>query len=163
MAPNWKPSRTARKAAERQTKKDRKAHEDREKKKVRLRDKGCRFPLCGCKKLGRRLEVSHHVHKGSGGNPSGDRSMADIMVQLCVDRHQFSNVSIHKGTLRPVFLTAENFNGPIAWEVDVSAMFSVGVQPDTFVEVGRESRRGVWDEFTPSQRVVLMALTALDC
>ena len=156
----WKPSRTARKAAERQTKKDRRAQEDKEKLKVRLRDKGCRFPLCGCKKLGRRLEVSHHVHKGIGGNPAGDRSKADIMVQLCVDRHQFSNVSIHKGTLRPVFLTAEKFNGPIAWEVNVGAFLDA---PDVFEEVARESRRGQWEEFTERGRALLTILGALDC
>jgi hypothetical protein len=160
VAPNWKPSRTARKAAERQTKKDRKAHEDREKKKVRLRDKGCRFPLCGCKKLGRRLEVSHYIHKGMGGNPSGDRSLEPLMVQLCVDRHQFSNVSMHKGTLRPVFLTDENFNGPIAWEVNISALYTA---PDKFTEVARESSIGRWEEFTDRNRAVLTILSALDC
>lgn len=160
MAPNWKPSRTARKAAERQTKKDRKAHEEREKKKVRLRDKGCRFPLCGCKKLGRRLEVSHYIHKGMGGNPSGDRSLEPLMVQLCVDRHQFSAVSMHRGTLRPVFLTDDQFNGPIAWEVNVGAFLAAA---DTFEEVARESSPGRWEEFTERGRALLTVLSALDC
>lgn len=161
MAPNWKPSRTARKAAERQTKKDRKAHEEREKKKVRARDKGCRFPLCGCKKLGRRLEVSHYIHKGMGGNPAGDRSLEPLMVQLCVDRHQFSAVSMHRGTLRPVFLSPfDGFNGPIAWEVDVSAL---GDTTEKFVEVARESRPGRWEEFADRNRVILTFLAELNC
>jgi hypothetical protein len=119
-----KPSRTARKLQTRGLRSARLAHEQREKAKVRKRDKGCRFPLCGCRRLGLRLEVAHGVlddpksqHKGMGGNPKGDRSDAKLMVLLCDHRHQFSVWSAHAGTLRAVARTADGFDGPVTWQV----------------------------------------------
>lgn len=134
-----KPSRTARKKAERETKLARRAHEDKEKAKVRKRDRyACRFPLCGCRQLGLRLEVSHDEHKGMGGNPSGDRSTADKMILFCTHRHQHGNISRHHGTLRLVYLTKDGTNGPVAFELHGDAFGRSG----TWFEVARETRPG---------------------
>jgi hypothetical protein len=116
-----RPSRTGRKNEKVETTKLRAGHERVQKSQVRKRDGGCRFPRCGCKRLGlivkARPEVSHEKHKGMGGNPIGDRSMADIMVELCNHRHQDGIISRHKGTLRPRFLTELNYNGAVEWYV----------------------------------------------
>jgi hypothetical protein len=97
-------------------------HERDQKADVRRRDRGCRFPLCGCRRLGlsleARQEVSHDKHKGIGGNPAGDRSVAALMVQLCLHRHQDSRISRHKGTMRARALTRHGYNGPVIWEAD---------------------------------------------
>lgn len=116
-----KPSRTQRLKAKVATVKYRAGHERAEKAKVRRRDKGCRFPLCGCRKLGlaikARREVAHDVgnHKGMGGNPIGDRSVANSMIQLCGHRHADAPISFHKGTLRARFTTDMKYDGPVEW------------------------------------------------
>ncbi len=123
--PNWKPSRTARKLAERKTKLERRQKETTAKAAVRRRDQyRCRFPRCGCRTIGLRLEVGHLRHKGIGGNPLGDRSTPDGMILLCGHRHQHGAVSLHKGTLEPRALTSDGMNGPVAWFVDASALWS---------------------------------------
>lgn len=116
---NWKPSRTARKKAQRETRLKIKKHETDEKAAVRRRDKVCRFPLCGCRKLGLKNEVAHLRHKGMGGNATGDRSMAEGMIYLCEHRHQHGAISLHKGTLRVVPLTDAGTRGPVAFDVDL--------------------------------------------
>lgn len=121
MTPNWKPSRTARKIKERQTKLDRKATERKIMNEVRKRDRVCRFPMCGCKKLGLNLEVAHLRHRGMGGNPLGDRTNTAEMILLCSHRHQFGGVSLHRGTLRIVPLTEDGCDGPVRFEVDGDA------------------------------------------
>lgn len=117
-----KPSATARKKAKVKATVKRAGHERFQKSETRRRDRGCRFPKCGCRKLGllikARREVSHDKHKGMGGNPTGDRSMADIMVELCNHRHQDGAISRHKGTLRTRFLTDLNYNGAVAWHIE---------------------------------------------
>ena len=100
-----------------------KAHEKREKDKVRARERGCRVPFCSCKKVRARCEVSHKDHKGAGGNPTGDRSMAHLMVWICAERHRLNVISIDRGTLRwrPVD-EAKGSNGRIVWEIDVATV-----------------------------------------
>jgi hypothetical protein len=157
MVANWKPSRTARKLAERKADVALEAHEDVEKAAVRRRDRLCRFPLCGCRKLGLRREVSHDAHKGMGGNPAGDRSDRRTMVLLCVHRHQHGAVSRHKGTLRAAYLTAKGYEGPVAWWVDLS---EVG-QPPAWLEVARESAPGQLEPLTETQATILETLAKM--
>lgn len=163
-----KPSRTARTKLTRTEKLARRHAEDEEKRKVRRRDRTCRFPLCGCHTLRLRLEVAHIDHKGMGGNPEGDRSTADRMVYLCVHRHQDGRVSFHKGTLQAKPLTPDGFDGPVAWRVDAEVLFP-GMyhyvhKSARWAEVGRESAPGVLEEglLTAQQRRVLEQLARMD-
>jgi hypothetical protein len=158
MTPNWKPSRTARKLATLKARKDLKGQEDREKAKVRRRDRGCRFPLCGCRKAGLRGEVSHDEHKGMGGNPPGDRSSTRTMVHLCFHRHQDGAISRHKGTLKSVYLTPQGYDGPVAWLVDLGEVAG----PPEWVEVAREVRPGQLEPLTPRQEQLLAQLATLE-
>lgn len=97
--------------------------EDRAKADVRRRDKGCRFPLCGCGRLRLAREVSHSEHKGSGGNPAGNRSVAELMVYLCRERHRTNPFSIDKGTIAwEPLRKREGANGLIRWLVDVALL-----------------------------------------
>jgi hypothetical protein len=69
---------------------ERKAREDREKRKVRARDRVCRRPHCRhCgNRLGRyALHCSHVVAKGIGGDPRGLVSTAADMLRLCAPSH----------------------------------------------------------------------------
>lgn len=155
MAPNWKPSRTARKIAQKQKRTTLQTRERNEKAKVRRRDRFCRFPLCGCRRLGLALdarpEVSHQQHKGMGGNPTGDRSVAEEMILMCFHRHQDGIISRHKGTLRARYLTPNKANGPIAWDIDVSmGEWPPSVRPK-WREVARETAVQQWEPFTPKQ------------
>lgn len=100
---------------------DRDREEDRAKAEVRRRDKGCRFPGCGCRRLRLSLEVSHNEHKGMGGNPSGDRSTPELMMQLCRERHQTNPVSVHSGRIWWVPLNKKlGANGCVRWMVDAA-------------------------------------------
>ena len=153
---NWKPSRTARKLEERKKRLKLKSDETAEKKKVRKRDKHrCRFPLCGCRKLGIRLEVSHDRHKGKWG---AEGSVAPLMVLLCFTRHQDGIVSRHKGTLRARYLTPENYDGPVAWDIAAS---TVGGSGDKWIEVARESAVQVLEPLTTEQRLLLEELAEM--
>ena len=113
-----KPSRTARlkatkkkKAAAGRTVVDAKLE-------VRKRESNrCRFPMCGCLKLGINLEVSHDRHVGMGGGKP-ERSKTSGLMLLCAHRHQWGKVSIHKGTLKTVPLTDAGNDGPVRWLVD---------------------------------------------
>lgn len=96
----------------------RKATEDATMKVVRGRDKYCRFPLCGCKRFGLRLEVSHQKHRGMGGNPAGDRTDTRTMVLVCSARHRENKYSLDRGTIRWRGITAAGADGPIVWEVE---------------------------------------------
>lgn len=119
MAPLTKPSRTARKSARDDVRRERVNHEKTEKAKVVAAMPRCRVPMCGCYRLRRPLEVSHQTHKGMGGNPRGDRSMADQMIRLCIDRHQDSVISRHRGTFAIEPLTPEGTFGPVRFWIDV--------------------------------------------
>jgi hypothetical protein len=145
-----------------------KAAEDKSKAEVRRRDKRCRFPQCGCRQFGLRLEVSHAVHKGAGGNPKGERSAPDLMVYVCSARHRENRMAIDRGTVRWRPLTAEGANGPIAWEIDGEALqpFVLVGRPAVFlphgwVEVARESAVGVLAPLADWQRQTLRHLAAM--
>lgn len=121
--PQWKATRTATKVAHHRTRMDRQKKERDHKAEARKRDQHrCRFPYCGCRTLKLALEarpeVSHDHHKGMGGNPAGDRSLARLLITLCLHRHQDSAISRHKGTLRTRYLSGEKNDGPVAWEVE---------------------------------------------
>jgi hypothetical protein len=123
---------------------------------VRKRDKVCRFPRCGCRRLGMTMkawpEVSHAQHRGMGGNPTGDRSTTALMALLCKWRHQDAPFSRHKGTLRHVPLTDRGFDGPVRWEIDILAMPGWTPERREFAqnllsEIGRW--RPIWIETAP--------------
>lgn len=141
MTPNWKPSRTDRKIKEAKQRRELQRDETDAKLEVRRRDGSCRFPLCGCRRLKLQLaargEVSHQRHKGMGGNPSGDRSTAAGLILLCNHRHQDGAVSRHKGTLRIKPLTRAGMNGPVAFWVDLAAVY--GFRKAQWKEVARET------------------------
>jgi hypothetical protein len=142
---------------------------------ARKRDKRCRFPLCGCQKLGLTLkssgEVSHRKHKGMGGNPSGDRSTKKGLMLLCKHRHQDGRFSLHKGTVWADPLDeAKGYDGPVVWwldlklPVDKSEVYKLIVwegEDDTF-ELARESAPGALRPLTPLQREVLKELAKMD-
>jgi hypothetical protein len=138
--PLWKDGITPKKKRAKQ-RRQRNAGEQSEKAKVRERDVVCRFPLCGCKRGVRPptghswLTVSHDRHKGMGGDPSGNASIAALMVLLCAWRHQEASVSRHAGTLNSKYLTPDQNDGPLAWLVDLSAVYP-----------GLYATRGVWFE-----------------
>jgi hypothetical protein len=152
-----KPSRTARKKRENKQQSEREQLEAQAKVHVRIRDKTCRFPRCGCQRRAfrLRLEVAHIEHKGAGGNPDGTRSTEGGMVLLCSHRHQHGAVSLHKGTLKVHFLSRRMFNGPVAWLLNRG--------PDSvWRELARESRPGVLEPLTEWQERMLETLAQLE-
>lgn len=150
--PMWKPSRTATKVAKHRGRMASQKKERDHKAEAKKRDGyRCRFPLCGCSRiklaLEARIESSHDKHKGSGGNPAGDRSVAALLMTLCKHRHQDGAVSRHKGTLRSRYLTDQQNNGPVAWDVDVEALMGLfegpGALPKTlFTVIKRNANAG---------------------
>lgn len=163
MQPNWKPSATARKLAKNKDRRELVKHERDEKAKVRKRDLyRCRFPLCGCRDAKLRLEVSHQQHKGAGGDPTGDRSLAAGMILLCVHRHQDGAVSIHKGTLRVKPRTPHGTNGPCSFFIDASVDDSTGDRTPRWVEVARESKVQKIEPLTIKQHTLLLGLARLE-
>lgn len=156
-----KPSPTARRIAQRRKRLDAVNAENAKKREAKRRDKHrCRFPLCGCRALRLRIEASHDRHKGMGGNPAGDRSEAAGLVTLCLHRHQHGRISIHKGTLRPHFLTSDQFNGPIAWEIDLAELGAKALGP-LWQEIARERAIQSWD-ITDAQRETLQLLADME-
>lgn len=83
---------------------------------VRARDKTCRFPQCPCRKLNLRTEVAHSSHRGMGGNPAGDRTTTAGLVLLCLDRHQ-GRTSLHSGDIQWTSVTSAGADGPIEWHM----------------------------------------------
>lgn len=160
--PFQKPSRTARKREALESRRDAVRAEMAEKRKVRARDRRCRFPLCGCGPMRLRLEVSHDFHKGMGSK--GGVSLASLMVLLCEHRHQHGAVSRHKGTLRAKYLTPDGYDGPVAWEIDMEALRRPrwqSVEP-RFAEVARESRPGQIEPLQVWQREALETLSQME-
>lgn len=169
--PMWKQSRAATRKAKLKDRRDARKHEDDQKAIVRKRDRFCRFPLCGCRKLGLGLvaspEVSHEKHKGAGGNRSGDRSMSTIMIWLCHHRHQAGVISRHKETLRTRYLTDRQADGPVAWEVDLVAIRLCGAprsaaQVAEWFEVARETAIQHFEPPTDEQRAILRQLAEME-
>lgn len=121
------------------------AKERKAKDEVRDREMNkCRFPLCGCQRPGcdgmkRVLTVSHDFHKGMGGDPTGGVSIPALMVALCRWRHQDAPVSRHARTLRSVYLTPDQNDGPLAWEIDLAALYPGLFPKGTWFEVARET------------------------
>lgn len=160
MLNNWKPSRTVRKKQTHTTRAEKVAQERAEKAAVRRRDKRCRFPLCGCRSLGLRLEVSHDFHKGMGSKDGV--SIASLMVLLCEHRHQHGTVSRHRGTMRSVYLTPDGYDGPVAWEIDINALLKGGALPAAWMEVARETAPGQLDALSPWQAASLAKLATME-
>ena len=100
-----------------------------------------------------------------GGNPTGDRSTADAMVLLCRHRHQDGAIAIHKGTLRSRPLTAEGTNGPLAWEVDKTVLWSGAsfvTRDSRWLEVARESAVQQVGFLSDLQKLALKTLAKMD-
>lgn len=142
------------------------SQERRHKAQVRLRDRYCRMPLCGCWRFRLSLHVSHQQHKGMGGNPKGDRSHPDRMLLVCGPRHRENRISIDNHTLRWREI-GRDVDGHVlvAWDVDRHALaHRLGAllvhQPDWF-EVARESALHRFEPFTPEQRAVLERLAEM--
>lgn len=142
-----------------------KAAEDAEMQKVRRRDKYCRFPLCGCKKFGLRLEVSHKKHRGMGGNPKLDRTTPDQMILLCSARHQENRIAVDRGTLHWQALTTQGANGPVAWMLDIRDLPEIrtGRLIDyNEIVLARETSPHVFAPFTPEQKLILETLREME-
>jgi len=78
----------------------------------------CRFPH----ECGRPIEVSHQTHRGMGGDPTGEATRPEIMVGVCGPIHRTGRYAIDKKNLRWFPVSPEKgANGPIGWEIDVSA------------------------------------------
>lgn len=179
----WKGGATKLKKEKHSRQRERQAAEDDNKARVRNRDRRCRFPLCGCHALKLALkafpEVSHSKHKSMGGNPSGDRSLAELMVYLCKHRHQDGPVSRHKGTMRALPLTTSGYDGPVSWQLEADILglvavdagetpvpcrpFSDGPFGRVWVEIARESSVGTLLPFEfPWQEGVCRELAKMD-
>lgn len=155
-----KSTTAARKKAREQTRRERVNHEQINKARVRRRDRGCRFPLCGCKAIKLQLisatEVSHQRHKGAGGNPDGDRSLSSGMIQLCRHRHQDAIISRHKGTMRVRELTPFGCDGPVAFDVRTDTLKAlIGLYRDPMPILGLN--RAEWTEVAHEQHVGVLA------
>jgi hypothetical protein len=146
---------------------------------ARIRDKfRCRFPLCGCQRwldrpMKKVLTVSHDKHKGMGGDPTGERSRPPGLVTLCKWRHQDGKISRQAGNLRAVALTDRGNDGPIAWEIDLTALKGVdarwfGPSPgpvlgdSPWIEVARERDVQQLEPLLPWQRAVLEKLAEME-
>jgi hypothetical protein len=105
----------------RETKKARVLAEDKEKDKVRARDRQCRWPHCeNCRAYKPRLEVAHLTAKGMGGDPNGDVTTADQMILLDFLTHQSGPLSLEQHGRRIVPLTDKGTYGPCEfWQTDL--------------------------------------------
>lgn len=109
-----KPARGTALLASRQRRAERTAHEQREMQAALRRDeRKCRVPRCeyATKKL--RIEPAHMVHRGMGGDPSGERTTRATVISLCLVHHgQYDH-----GEIDIVPLTEQEFDGPCDWYV----------------------------------------------
>ena len=136
-----------------------KARETAEMRAVRRRDRRCRFPLCGCAKFGLPLDCSHQQHRGSGGNPRGDRTDRRTTVLVCRHRHRIGRVSLDKGTLRWKASTKAGADGPIAWWGDCKVL---GIPPEVGeIELASEVRPGQLAPLERWQQTLLEDLATL--
>lgn len=139
-----KPSASARKMLKKQARGKLQTQERDNKTEAKKRDGyRCRFPLCGCKKLGLVLEASHwRQHKGMGGDPQGLRSDVPDLITVCPHRHRDGVIAIDKGTLevRPVN-KRQGASGCVEWWMD-GAAFMGDHQRTHWVLLAREIRIG---------------------
>lgn len=125
--------------------------ENKNKAKVRARDRVCRFPLCPCQRFGLFLEVSHATHKGMGGDPTGERSAPELMILVCNWRHKESHISIDKKAIRWLPLTDKGSNGPVEWQAKAD-------EGGEWITLAREESIGRWLPIDPWQRALLHAM-----
>lgn len=109
--PHPKPAKGTARAERVERRKAIERYEDRQKTLARKRDGRCRWPGCDCKARRDRIEVAHIHDKGIGGD-HGLRSAVELLICLCVARHQ-GRPSLHSGDLevRPVN-ELDGTNGP---------------------------------------------------
>jgi hypothetical protein len=110
--PQWKPAKGSSLIARKDRRRDVEAYEDAEKRKVRVRDRRCRWPHCeNCRRYEPRLEHPHVVAKGMGGD-HGERSSADQMILLDWLTHQSGPTSLEQHGRRIEPLTPLGTDGP---------------------------------------------------
>lgn len=158
-------TRRARRAGRRKVERDAKLR-------VRKEDRYCRFPACGCKRLGLAYAVAHLQHKGMGGNPAGDRNDPRNLILLCCFRHRERPVSVDMGAIRITPLLEQlGARGPCVFEIsleglgkafavradDVSAAAGV-LTGLNWIELARERGPHDFEPFTPSQARILAKL-----
>ncbi len=163
----FKGPRVPQKVQNKQRHDERKAEEQKEMDAVRKRDPGCRFPLCGCRRLRFVLDVSHQQHRGIGGNPAGDRTDTALMVLVCRPRHRGNFFSVDRGTVEWRALTDKGADGPISWHISydeirrLSGDHCPARDGDDWIEVARESEPGTLVPPEPWQHVILEALAEM--
>lgn len=131
--------------------------------------RGCRFALCGCSRfkagVNRAIEISHLRHKSMGGNPKEDRSVPQLLIAVCGQRHKDGRIAIDKGTLECRPLTDAGTDGPVAWWLDgASVVINYGEFPlvDGWFELAREKSPGVLEPLTPLQQEALEFLARME-
>lgn len=101
-----------------------------------------------------------------GGNPSGDRSAAALMVRVCAPRHREARVSIDRSTVRWEPLTPDGANGPIVWYIDAGALPEqlrpLPIQQGD-IEIAREIAPYRYEHMAPWQKQVLHELAQMYC
>ena len=168
---NFKPPRQSEKIRRRQKRVTRDAGEKQNKDVVRSRDNkhrgGCSMPLCGCRKFRLAKHVAHLEHKGMGGNPKEDRSLPELMIQVCSARHREHRIAIDRGTLQCRPRTTAGTNGPVEWWVSYEDLANPNVEEpkgtvDGWWMLAREITPGVFEPFTNEQREALEFLADME-
>lgn len=154
--------------------------------KARVRDAHCRFPLCPCHEMiplpHRTLieltgEISHAEHRGSGGNPKGDRTVPEKLLLLCNWRHKLAKFSVDRKTIRWEPLTAAGANGPIRWLIDLMAFNNYQLRHGGrcwllpfldgevigWTELARETELHSLEPLTDAQAAILSLLAGMEC
>jgi hypothetical protein len=121
---------------QRQTARDRKRAEEKVMDEARRRDHGkCRWPSCKFKDL--RVEVAHLEHRGSGGNPSLDRTQRHKLIALCLRHHQLIDLKVNG--LEPID-GARGTDGPMAFyetHPETGVLTHVYTEPINFISETR--------------------------
>ena len=136
---------------------------------VRKRDKGCRVPFCGCRRLRLRLEVSHKKHQGAGGNPAGDRNDPRNLMLVCAERHKDNPISIDRGSLKwEPYYVEKGANSAVTWLIDY-ALFSYLIgeskqRPTTpeWMELATERAPGSWFPLSVGQDFIVRKLATME-
>jgi hypothetical protein len=164
---HFKPSKFEAQVAKEKTKTDRVDKESANKSKARKRDGWmCRFPRCFCHVKRLHPEVCHLDHKGSGGDPSGEKSKMHLLICLCQPRHRTSRLSLHAVTLRVEALSAAGMNGPVRWWVDATAIDTPISRrqsgDEQWVVVASESDVRVLEPLTADQGALLERIAEME-